>query len=434
MLINRWIMEVLDILLMIFTVYIFFFYFSIFFQRKKLSIRVLIGIAVLVIWQLAVPEIIFKLPSAWNICVTMVTTLFVVLNIFEGKTWMKCFFSIAFDAIWMLAETLIGDLLMIYDVNIAKVQAFGSFVSKLFFFIVIIVLKKVFTNEKVRELPNRHSILLILIPMGSIYIMNALFILAYRTEWKHAEIYSLISVVILLFINALIFYMYIKLSIDLQVKRMNMVYEQQLDLCERHQEETELSILQMRDIRHSMRNHYLSILAYAEKGECERIIKFVRDVMEEGKLEVLKTVNTGNIVTDSLVGYWQKTAENKGIEFQSELDIPMEMPFRGADISLILGNLLENAVEGAEKAERRKYIRFMLKYDKLNLLVIVENSYSGKLLKGEGQNLRTTKADAVNHGIGLSSVRRTAGKYHGTVNIDDTVPERFIIRVVLYGT
>ena len=241
------------------------------------------------------------------------------------------------------------------------------------------------------------------------------------------------SVVILLVINVLGFYVYIKLADDLQVKRMNVVYEQQLELCERHQEETEISMLQIRDVRHSMRNHFISILAYAERGECDEIIQFVDDVIEDGKLELSGTVNTGNIVTDSLVGYWERIAEQKGIEFRSELSIPMEMPFKGADISLILGNLLENAVEGEGKAEKRKYIRLKIKYDKKNLLIMVENSYKGKLVKGRGEELRTTKTDKDNHGIGLSSVRRVVGKYHGTVSIDDSIPECFVIRMVLYG-
>ena len=46
----------------------------------------------------------------------------------------------------------------------------------------------------------------------------------------------------------------------------------------------------------------------------------------------------------------------------------MEMPFRGADICLILGNLLENAVEATQRAEGEKYIRLHMKYDKNNLL------------------------------------------------------------------
>ncbi len=263
--------------------------------------------------------------------------------------------------------------------------------------------------------------------------MNAVFMLAYRTEWQYAEVHSLVSAVILLSVNILIFYIYIKLADDLRIRRMNMVYEQQLDLCERHREETELAMLQMRDVRHSMRNHFLSILAYAEKGECEKIIRFVNDVMEGGKLRGSGTVNTGNIVTDSLVGYWKKAAEDRGIEFQSEIDIPMEMPFRGVDVSLILGNLLENAAEAAEKAERERYIRLKIKYDKRNLLIIVENSYKGGLVRGKGEELRTTKADAANHGIGIPSVRRTAEKYQGTVAIDDAVSGHFVIRVILYG-
>lgn len=433
MLADNWIMGAVDILLAMFTTYIFFLYFNIFFEKKERGISPLTGIVVFILWQLTSPEIVRVLPSAWNIGVTVGVTLFAVVNIFLGKIWKKCFFTIIFDTVWMLLETVVNNLLILYCERLAVSQSFGDFASKLLFFAVIVALKKVFTNEEVKELPTGHNILLIFIPVGSIYIMNAVFTMAYSAGWKYAEVYSLISVMILLLINILIFYIYIKLADDLNIRRMNVVYEQQLDLCERHQEETEISMLQMRDVRHSMRNHFISILAYAEKGECEEIIRFVNDVIEDGKLKLFETANTGNIVTDSLVGYWKRTAENKGIEFQAELSIPMDIPFKGADVSLILGNLLENAVEGAAKAEEKRYIRLKIKYDKKNLLIMVENSYKGDLIKGKGEELRTTKADTANHGIGLASVRRTVGKYHGIVSIDDSVPGRFAIRAVLYG-
>ncbi|HJC49644.1 MAG TPA: GHKL domain-containing protein [Candidatus Anaerostipes avistercoris] len=433
MLVDKWRMELIEIVLSIFTVYLYSIYFNIFFQRRKQSIFVIIGVGILVIWQLDILGIVGKLPLAWNIAVTIGVTLFTVVNIYTGKFWKKCFFAVVFDAIWMLIETLINDLLTIYCVNLANSHIFGSLTSKLLFLIVIIALKKVFTNEELKELPAGHSILLVFVPIGSIYIMNAVFVLAYKAKWKYSEIYSLFSVIILLLINVLIFYIYIKLADDLQVRRMNLVYEQQLELCERHQDETEISMLQMRDVKHNMRNNFVSILAYAEQGECQKIIRFVNDVMEEGKLKTSGTTNTGNIVTDSLVAYWKRTAEIEGIKFYSDLNIPMDMPFKGADLSLILGNLLENAVEGARKAKKRKYIRLKIKYDKNNLLITVENSYVGALIKGKGEELKTTKIDAINHGIGLPSVRRTARRYHGTVSVDDSVPERFLIRVVLYG-
>lgn len=431
---GKWMGEVADMLLAVFTVYLFFLYFGTFLERRKKSVRMVSGIAVLVLWQMGIPDAIHRLPGAWSIGATVVLTLFVVSNIFAGKLWMEVFFSVTFDAIWMLVEMLVGSLLIIYGESIVEQQVFGSFVSKILFFMAIQGLRKVFTNEKIMGLPLGHTMLIIFIPIGSIYIMNAVFMMAYRTEWEYVEIYSLVSGMILLVINVLVFYIYIKLADDLQVRRMNLVYEKQLDLCERHQEETEVSTLLVRDVRHGIRNHLIAILAYAEKGECGKLIKFVEDIIEDGKLGKSEIVNTGNIVTDSLTGYWKRTAENEGIEFEPELSIPMEMPFRGADISLIMGNLLENAVEGARGAERRRYIRFNMKYDKSNLLITVENSYKGKLVKGKGGELRTTKEDVASHGIGLPSVQRAAGKYHGTVSVDDTVSGRFLVRVVLYGT
>ena len=423
-----------DMLLAMFTVYLFFLYFGMFFERRKKNIRVLLGVIVLVLWQVGIPEVINELPKAWNIGTTVGLALFVVANVFEGKAWMKSFFAVTFAAIWMLAEMLIGSVLMIYGESIVERQIFGAFASRFLFFLIILALRKVFTNEKVTGLPTGYSILIIFIPTGSIYIMNAVFVLAYRTDWEYAERYSLVSGLILLFINVLIFYIYIRLADDLRIRRMNLVYEQQLDLCARHQEERELSVLQMRDVRHGMRNHLLSILAYAERGEREKLIQFVTDIIEDGRLRPSEEINTGNIVTDSLVGYWKKKAEDAGIEFLTDLSIPMEMPFRGADISLIMGNLLENAVEGAGRAEGRKYIRLKMKYDKNNLLITIENSYRGKLVKGKGEELRTTKTDTSNHGIGLPSVRRAADKYQGVLSVDTTEPGRFLARVVLYGS
>ena len=107
--------------------------------------------------------------------------------------------------------------------------------------------------------------------------------------------------------------------------------------------------------------------------------------------------------------------------------------FTHLHVCLILGNLLENAVEAAEKVNEKKYIKIQIKYDKNNLLIFVMNNYKGKLEITKDKRVKSTKLDIENHGVGLPSVYRVVSKYHGTVVIDDSVPERFLIRVVLYG-
>lgn len=424
-----------DILFIIFAVYLFLYYFDIFLKRRKRTVLSMIGLVIFMAWQFEMSSVNL-LPAYGNIIVTIITTLFAVAQIYEGKFWNKCIFTIAFNAIWMLIETISGNILLTYCCDFTDLQALGtlgSFTSKIVFMIVITALKRVFTKDEIKELPVRYSFMLVLIPIGSIYIMNNIFMLGYSLHSNRANIQSAVTAVILLGVNVLVFYIYIKLADDLQLRRMTSVYEQQLDLCERHQQERELSILQLRDVRHNMKNNLVSILAYAENGDNEKIIRFVNEIMEEGGIKTSTVTNSGNIVIDSLIGYWYVEAKKVGIDFSVNLNIPMEMPFRGADICLILGNLLENAVEAAQKAEGKKYIRLHMKYDKNNLLLFVENNYKGVLIKTKDKRLKSTKTDAGNHGVGLSSVYRIAAKYHGVVTIDDGVTNRFLIRVVLYG-
>lgn len=424
-----------DILFIIFAVYLFFYYFDIFLKRRKRTVLSMIGLVIFMAWQFEMSSVNL-LPAYGNIIVTIITTLFAVAQIYEGKFWNKCIFTIAFNAIWMLIETISGNILLTYCCEFTDLQALGtlgSFTSKIVFMIAITALKRVFTKDEIKELPVRYSFMLVLIPIGSIYIMNNIFMLGYKLHSNRANIQSAVTAVILLGVNVLVFYIYIKLADDLQLRRMTSVYEQQLDLCERHQQERELSILRLRDMRHDMKNNLVSILAYAENGDNEKIIRFVNEIMEEGGIKTSTVTNSGNIVIDSLIGYWYVEAKKVGIDFSVNLNIPMEMPFRGADICLILGNLLENAVEAAQKAEGKKYIRLHMKYDKNNLLLFVENNYKGVLIKTKDKRLKSTKTDAENHGVGLSSVYRIAAKYHGVVTIDDDVANRFLIRVVLYG-
>ena len=424
-----------DILFIIFAVYLFFYYFDIFLKRRKRTVLSMIGLVIFMAWQFEMSSVNL-LPAYGNIIVTIITTLFAVAQIYEGKFWNKCIFTIAFNAIWMLIETISGNILLTYCCEFTDLQALGtlgSFTSKIVFMIAITALKRVFTKDEIKELPVRYSFMLVLIPIGSIYIMNNIFMLGYKLHSNRANIQSAVTAVILLGVNVLVFYIYIKLADDLQLRRMTSVYEQQLDLCERHQQERELSILRLRDMRHNMKNNLVSILAYAENGDNEKIIRFVNEIMEEGGIKTSTVTNSGNIVIDSLIGYWYVEAKKVGIDFSVNLNIPMEMPFRGADICLILGNLLENAVEAAQKAEGKKYIRLHMKYDKNNLLLFVENNYKGVLIKTKDKRLKSTKTDAENHGVGLSSVYRIAAKYHGVVTIDDDLSNRFLIRVVLYG-
>ena len=430
----------IDLTLIGFSCYLFCCYFEIFFSRGKNRVLSRGGFLTFVVWQFIVSTV--KLfPIYINIGITTIVTIVAVVSIYDGMFWKKAIFAVSFNAIWMLIETLSGYILLIYCKQLTKLQEverLGSFISKLFFLFVILALKKALKSDDIKDLPVKYNIMLVLIPIGSIFIMNNIFTLCYKVNSNRSNFNSAIIAIMLLCMNFLIFYIYMKLTDDLRLRRTTSAYEQQLERIrirngEKMLKNFEISILQLRDIKHNMKNNLVLILAHAERGECNKIISFVYEIMEEGAINTAAIANSGNIVIDSLIGYWYTIAQKAGIDFSVNLSIPMKMPFKSADLCLILGNLLENAVEGTKKVDGKKYIRLRMKYDKKNLLLFMTNSYNGNLIKSKDNVLKSTKQDSENHGIGLSSVNRAAAKYHGTVIIEDYVQEEFGIKVVLYG-
>lgn len=217
----------------------------------------------------------------------------------------------------------------------------------------------------------------------------------------------------------------------IRLKKSNSVYEQQLELCERHQREIELSILQIRDIKHNMKNNLNAILAYIENRDYERATQFINEIMESSGMGLMKISNTGNVVIDSLINYWSTVAEKYGINFITEFYIPMQIPFKGVDLCLILGNALENAVEATRCSEYMKYIQIGIRYDKENLLLSVKNSFDGYVKRNKYGKLKSAKIDVENHGIGLETIHRITERYQGTV-IVDVVENDFTLKVLLY--
>ena len=113
-----------DILLSVFAVYLFIYYFDIFFVRKKNKRLLITGLALFALWQFGISSNI-NLPAYVNIAVTIIVTLISVMIIYESTIWKKYVFVIAFNAIWMLMETLSGYILLIYCEKYAYIQSVG---------------------------------------------------------------------------------------------------------------------------------------------------------------------------------------------------------------------------------------------------------------------------------------------------------------------
>ena len=159
---------------------------------------------------------------------------------------------------------------------------------------------------------------------------------------------------------------------------------------------------------------YLQELLTENPDEAKKFLKEYLGENIDNKNELSKS---GNLAVDALINYKNIIAREKKIAIHLESQIPAELPYESTDLSVILGNLLDNAIEATEKLEVEKDIFVSLMYRKERLLIKVRNPYTGGLKKDRAGNYISEKKDRENHGIGLKSVRKVVEKYEGVMEI-----------------
>lgn len=118
---------------------------------------------------------------------------------------------------------------------------------------------------------------------------------------------------------------------------------------------------------------------------------------------------TGDETVDHLIAASQQQCEASSIRFEAAVEFPAHTNLRGADLCALLGNLLDNAREGAMQAEGTRFVRLVIRRIGMMLVIKVENSACPPR-----DDLATTKTEGI-HGWGLASARTAAARYDGIV-------------------
>lgn len=122
------------------------------------------------------------------------------------------------------------------------------------------------------------------------------------------------------------------------------------------------------------------------------------------------SVWTGDETVDYLIASKAQQAEEVGVRFTAEVIFPQRTNLRGVDLCAVLGNFLDNALEGAEKVEGERWMRLAMQHVGQMLVIKVENS-----AQPPKENLATSKVKDGLHGWGLASARHAAERYDGIV-------------------
>lgn len=215
------------------------------------------------------------------------------------------------------------------------------------------------------------------------------------------------------------------------------VYQNRISDMEEHMKDVEHLYDGIRGMRHDMKNHLadLEILLGQEKnvsGEYEKEIRRYLDGLCEAMEELDMKCNTGNPVTDVVISRKIRSAGQKGIHFESTFIFPEKLGISAFDISILLNNGLDNAIEAAEREENPSI--YLGSYVKGNMFFIeIRNSFTGNLCSDdENKTLLTSKTDDGIHGLGMKNMQNCAEKYFGTLRWENSGKE-FLLEMMLQG-
>lgn len=396
-----------------FGTYILYRYMKIFFDRTETDKKVEFVSYLLYYFTVDLLFIAFN-----NLIVNVVSNLimffFITFN-YDSTLKKRLIATVSIYMILMTVETVVALVMQYFDISIlsrnSDLALIAGLISiKIMSYNVMLFLSNFKMVKNDIKVSSLHWLSIFVIPAGT--LVSALMLITKTNSDNLTGIF--INIIILFVINVFVFYLYDVLmkSYDEKMekallKQQNNAYLKQLEIINQSQEN-------LKEFRHNVKNHVLSLKTLIENNENSAAIDYLDSVFKS--IDCLDEYSkSGNSEIDGILNYKLNKAAACGIKIDIDINVPEKLNIRPFDLSVVLGNLLDNAIEAACKCEE-KFIKLSSELDRNVLYISISNSFDGKLNYDSGK-LATIKEDKENHGMGLSSVQRSLEKYNGAMEL-----------------
>lgn len=213
---------------------------------------------------------------------------------------------------------------------------------------------------------------------------------------------------ILFLINILLWRFWMPWYVDRRISRF------QNELVDRHYDEVEVMYRKMRGWRHDYHNHIQALKAYMSLSQYEQATSYL-DGLEKDLTNVDTVLKTGNVMVDAILNSKLSLIREKGIAVDATALVPGNIAVSGVDLSVLIGNLLDNAMEACMElpGQEDRFIRIYIDIIKKQLYISVTNSMKGKARRFGGHFLSRKEGS---HGFGLTRIDSIVARYGGYLN------------------
>lgn len=359
----------------------------------------------------------------------LVNILFCV-TLLRGNIFQKIFvsaFTMGLVAITATLTTLLvaklsGNQVAFLLSHFSGIRVTSICLTKLLFFVITRIILRIKESGKLKGM---DVIALVIVPMLSDLAITLMMYAAIQEP--SIQTIVLYAVGIVLILNIVVYFLFIRLGKAGKIKTEMALLALQNECLQENAKDIENMYDTVRALRHDLKNHLLCILSMAEEREVEGIEQYTRQLLQQQNTVNKLIMFSGNKVLDAIINSKSAAAERAGVRLSAVITTPLA-GISPEDITIILGNALDNAIRAA-KDSQRKVVDIHIQPQGAYSSIVIANDIAHPVLL-DNPALRTTKNIRYRHGFGIQNMRQAVERNQGLIRFYEQ-NDRFICDILL---
>ena len=256
---------------------------------------------------------------------------------------------------------------------------------------------------------------LLIIPVISIFTMSFVSLIIINIEEQLSpmqHIFSILSILGILMTNSLVYVLYVNMQKDHAKQLEYSILQQAFKSQEKSVEETKILYQSVRSIRHDLKQHFQVALTMLHSGKINEAVDYMEKYNDTVLDGISNKVFCDNDVVNYIINSKSKICSDRHIKIY--IYIANEIPeFSDLDLCVLLGNALDNAIEGVSGDGNNEIYLELRNVDNF-FMISVKNTITNSVLE-YNPNLISTKNEKEVHGLGILSMKEVVQKYNGSI-------------------
>lgn len=359
----------------------------------------------------------------------LVNILFCV-TLLRGDIFQKIFvsaFTMGLVAITATLTTLLvaklsGNQVAFLLSHFSGIRVTSICLTKLLFFVITRIILRIKESGKLKGM---DVIALVIVPMLSDLAITLMMYAAIQEP--SIQTIVLYAVGIVLILNIVVYFLFIRLGKAGKIKTEMALLALQNECLQENAKDIENMYDTVRALRHDLKNHLLCILSMAEERDVEGIKQYTGQLLQQQNTVNKLIMFSGSKVLDAIINSKSAAAERAGVRLSAIITTPLA-GISPEDITIILGNALDNAIRAA-KDSQRKVVDIHIQPQGAYSSIVIANDIAHPVLS-DNPALRTTKNIRYRHGFGIQNMRQAVERNQGLIRFYEQ-NDRFICDILL---